>query len=166
MAGVVLDENGRATIFNRASGQTLVCAVPTALENVKLGGGVWVHGKTGEPWTGAEVAETEVAPADPILLHEEDTLPLPAPEVVEEPVVDPDAPPAPIRPVSDEHRHVPAHNEPDPLGHDGNGKKGGSKPNRSTDPERDVIKKALKAKGIKFFGGAPTDKLKEILAAS
>lgn len=152
MTGVVLDENGRATIFNRASGQTLVCAVPTALENVKLGGGVWVHGKTGEPWTGAEVAVPEVAPAEPILLHEEDTLPLPAADVVELPVVEPQV----------EAVETPIH----PLDHDANGKKGGSKPNRSTDPEREAIKKALHDKGIKFFGGAPTDKLKEILAAS
>ena len=149
MTGVVLDENGRATIYNRASGQTLVCSVPTALENVQLGGGVWVHGKAGEPWDGAPPVAPEVAPVEPILLHEEDTLPLPA---ADQPAVEPQPDPA-EQPV-------------DPLDHDGNGKKGGSKPNRSTDPEREAIKKALRDKGVKFFGGAPTEKLQELLAAS
>lgn len=64
-----------------------------------------------------------------------------------------------LRPVSDEHVHEPP--ATDPLDHDGDGKKGGT----AADERKEVIA-ALKAKKVKFFAGAPTDKLKEILAAS
>ena len=68
-----------------------------------------------------------------------------------------------LRPVSDDHVHVPAHDEADPLDHDGNGKKGGAK--KPADPERAAVIKALKAAKIKFFAGASTEKLKTLLPA-
>jgi hypothetical protein len=49
----------------------------------------------------------------------------------------------------------------DPLDHDGDGKKGGAR--KPVDPERAAIIAALKAAKIKFFLGAPTEKLKALL---
>lgn len=140
MSDVFLTPDGRAVIFDRATGEKMACSVPTALENVQNGGGRWVHGETGEAWDG-EVA-TPVAPEGPIALSQDDVLPLPAAET---PVVQPaPAPPA-----------------VDPLDHDGNGKKGGAK--RSTDPERKAVMAELRSRGVKFFAGAKTEDLKALL---
>lgn len=57
----------------------------------------------------------------------------------------------------------------DPLDHDADGKKGGAKPRPVRTPEeqaeRDEVIKELKAKNIKYFAGATTEKLWEVLAA-
>lgn len=145
MSEVVLGDDGRAVIHNRETGQVLKCSVPTALENVANGKGVWAHGE-GDGETVAPSAPVPAPEPEPaILLTEPDVLPLPepAPEPEPEPV------PAAAPPASD------------PLDHDGDGKKGGAK--KPADPERAEVIAALKAAKIKFFAGAPTAKLKTLL---
>jgi hypothetical protein len=85
-AGVVLEAGtGRALIFDRVTGAVMRCSVPTALENVRLGQGRYVHGETGEPMKAPPVAA--VAEPAPIALAQDDVLPLPeeapAPEKAE-----------------------------------------------------------------------------------
>jgi len=57
----------------------------------------------------------------------------------------------------------------DPLDHDADGKKGGSKPRAVRTPEekaeREAVIAELKAKNIKYFAGATTPKLWEVLAS-
>lgn len=133
---VVLGEGGRAVIHNRETGQVLFCSVPTALENVANGRGVWAHGE-GDGKTAAPSAPEPAPVAEPpIPLTEPDVLPLPAAEPAA---------------------------QADPLDHDGDGKKGGAK--KPVDAERMSVIAALKAAGIKYFAGAPTEKLKALLPA-
>lgn len=161
MSLVLVPGADRAVIFNRVTGQVLTCSVPTALENVANAGGVWVHGETGEPWDGPAVVAAPEPVEAVIPLAEEDVLPLPAPEPEADPVSQA-AIDGRLRPFSDEHVHVPA--ATDPLDHDGNGKKGGAR--APVTAERKAVIAALKAKGVSFFAGSTTEKLKEILAAS
>lgn len=137
MSGVVvLDDTGRAVIFNRATGDVLSCSVPTALENVALSGGVWIHGRTGDRLKDAK--PQRAATVDPVIpLTEPDMLSLPEP--VEE------APPAAPAP-------VPAAKTP--------------RAPKAADPERAAVIAELKARDVKYFAGATTEKLKEILAAA
>lgn len=136
MSEVVLGGDGCAVIHNSETGQEMSCSVPTAFENVANSRGVWVHGHKPD---GMEVVEpAPVAPEPVIELAEEDVLPLPAEDA-----------PAPAK--------------PDPLDHDGDGKKGGAR--KPADPERAAIISSLKAAKIKFFLGAPTEKLKTLLPA-
>lgn len=75
-AGVVLEAGtGRALIFDRVTGQVIKCSVPTAIENVNLGQGRYVHGETGVAMKVAPAAST--AEHAPIALAEEGVLPLP-----------------------------------------------------------------------------------------
>lgn len=141
MLEVVLGGDGRAVIHNRETGQEMFCSVPTAFENVELSRGVWVHGH--KPVGMAVVEPAPPKPEPVIQLAEDDVLPLPAA----------DAPaPAAEAPVL-----------PDPLDHDADGKKGGAR--KPADPERAAIITSLKAAKIKFFLGAPTEKLKTLLPA-
>lgn len=78
MTGVVLDDFGRARVFDRVTGEVLTWPAPTAIENVKLGGGRYVHGETGERMK-APPAEV-VAEEPPVPLRQEETLDLPADE--------------------------------------------------------------------------------------
>lgn len=78
MTGVVLDDAGRALIFDRVTGEVSRHSVPTALENVALGQGRYVHGSSGEAMLALE--EPAVAPEAVIALTEPDVLPLPQPE--------------------------------------------------------------------------------------
>lgn len=140
MAEVVFEGNGRAVIHHTGTGQEMVCSVPTALENVALSNGVWAHGH--KP-AGMKAVEPKPPAPEPVIeLAEEGVLPLPAaePEPVAAPAIH-------------------------PLDHDGDGKKGGSKPRPAADPERAAVIAALKANKIKFFAGAPTAKLKSLLPA-
>lgn len=151
MTAPVLTPDGRAVIFDCETGQVLTVSVPTAIENVRLGAGRFVHGDSGEI-----VKAKGKAPApltEPVIpLTEPDVLPLPAGETgVNTPA------PAP-EPVAEQ----PA----DPLDHDGDGKKGGAKPAADDDAERAAVIAALREKGVKFFAGASTEKLKEKLASS
>lgn len=162
MTAPFLTDDGRALIFDRVSGLVMTVAVPTALENVTLGQGRFVHGDKGDLIEGGVVEKLVDAPV--IKLSEEDTLPLPAADIEARAAAQPDH--SPIRPVSDEHVHVPAAYEVDALDHDGDGKAGGSSPRPGSDPERVALFKALDAKGLKYFKGASTEKLKAKLAAS
>lgn len=105
-AGVVLEAGtGRALIFDRVTGQVIKCSVPTALENVRLGQGRYVHGETGERMK--EPADPKAPEPEPIPLAEEGVLPLPA----------------------DESGHSAGPGSTEPFGgqgdHDGDGKAGG-----------------------------------------
>lgn len=161
MSTVVLDDNGLAVIFNRASGSVLSCSVPTALENVANGRGVWVHGATGEPWDGRPEPDAKPIEVEPIKLTQDDVLPLPAAEtavVIVDDLSDVRTTPGDsaekleaIEREVDEANAAPA--VP-------------AKPARSTDPERKAILAELRAKKVSFFAGASTEKLKEILATS
>jgi len=146
----VVGGDGRAVIHNRETGQVLYCSVPTALENVANSNGVWAHGE-GDGTTVAPAARAPVAvPVEPVIqLTEPDVLPLPLPAAEPDPVPQAavDAEPA----------------QPDPLDHDGDGKKGGSR--KPIDPERAAVIATLKANNIKFFVGWSTDKLKALLPA-
>lgn len=173
------DGSGRAVIFNRATGAVLPCSVPTAMENVANGRGIWVHGTTGEPWDGV----VPVTPASPfaapldLTLTQDDVLPLPAGEIginetaiVADPVDDladarttPGDSPEKLEAIEREVDEANAA-KPNPLDHDGDGKSGGSKPRKPVDPERVALFAALDAKGVKYFKGATTDVLKAKLA--
>ncbi len=147
------DGTGRALIFDRATGEVLRCSVPTAVENVGNGAGRFVHGEVGEPLALPEsVPAAPSEPAASLTLVQDDVLPLPAGEVgiAETAIVQPAEMAAPAV---------------DPLDHDANGRKGGSKPAADGD-ERAAVIAALKAKGVKFFAGASTEKLKAKLAES
>lgn len=168
----VLTNDGRAVIFDRVTGEKLTVSVPTALENVANGRGRFVHGDAGERMKG-EAAAPAPAPEPAIPLTEPDVLPLPEadrPVPAENPLAGADdatrdAIEGRARPVSDEHVHEDAAPKPHPLDHDGDGRKGGSKPRakKPDDPERAAVIAELKAKGVKFFAGASTDKLKSLL---
>ena len=113
MGAPVLDAAGRAVVFDRETGEVHHWPVPTALENVNLSGGRYVHGETGEllkkaPAQAAPEPQEEVIP-----LREEGVLDLPAPEPEAEP----------------ETELTPAQVEA--LDHDGDGKAGGSKPRKA-----------------------------------
>lgn len=147
MSAPVLTTGGRAVIFDRVTGEKLTVSVPTALENVANGRGRFVHGETGERME-AEASAPAPAPAPkPIPLTEPDVLPLPEADRVPAPAAEDAAPTT------------------DPLDHDGDGRKGGSKPRakKPADPERAAVIAELRAKGVKFFAGDPTDKLKSLL---
>lgn len=159
MSEIVFEGNGRAVIHHTGTGQQMFCSVPTALENIRNSGGVWAHGYKPEGLV-AKAPAPVAAPEPVIPLVEEDVLPLPAAEPEPDPVSQA-AVDDRLRPVSDDHAHA----EPavHPLDHDGNGKKGGAR--KPADPERAAVIKALKAAKIKFFAGAPTEKLKTLLPA-
>lgn len=145
MSGVVMGGDDRAVIHHTGTGEEMSCSVPTALENVANSGGLYAHGH--KPADLKAKPPEPVAEPEPVIpLVEEDVLPLPAaepePEVVE---------PAAAAPAVD------------PLDHDANGKKGGAK--KPVDPERAAVIAALKAAQIKYFAGAPTEKLKALLPA-
>lgn len=146
MTAPVLTTDGRAVIFDRVTGEKLTVSVPTALENVANGRGRFVHGEAGERMKG-EAAAPAPAPEPAIPLTEPDVLPLPEADQPSAPAAEDAAPTT------------------DPLDHDGDGKKGGSKPRakKPDDPERVAVIAELKAKGVKFFAGASTDKLKSLL---
>ncbi|WGM47652.1 hypothetical protein KOAAANKH_02534 [Brevundimonas sp. NIBR10] len=176
---VVLDEHGRAVTFNRATGDVLVCSVPTALENVANGGGIWVHGATGEPWDGVKVvapvpAPEPVPPVFDLNLSQEDVLPLPAEDqpAPVEPEVDELAPfrtesgdsPEKLAKieaeVDDEQARLDAAPAPEPVV--------APKPARErkpVDPEKVAVMAQLDAAGIKYFKGADLAKLKSLLPA-
>lgn len=159
MSEVVLGGDGRAVIHNQRTGQEMSCSVPTALENVTNSRGVWAHGHLPAGMEGAAAPAPAPEPEPVIALVDPDHLPLPLPDpepgAVSQAAIDDR-----LRPVADEHVHAePA--KPDPLDHDGDGKKGGSR--KPADPERAAIIKALKAANITFFAGAPTAKLKALL---
>jgi hypothetical protein len=142
MTAPVLTNDGRAVIFDRVTGEKLTVSVPTALENVANGRGRFVHGEAGERMKG-EAAAPAPAPEPAIPLTEPDVLPLPEADQPSAPAAEDAAP------------------KPDPLDHDGDGRKGGSK--KPADPERAAVIAALKAAKVKFFAGASTDKLKSLL---
>ena len=157
MSEVVLGGDGRAVIHNQRTGQEMSCSVPTALENVANSGGVWAHGHLPAGMEGAAAPAAALEPEPVIALVDPDHLPLPLPEPdpVSQAAIDDR-----LRPVADEHVHAePA--KPDPLDHDGDGKKGGAR--KAADPERAAVIAALKAAKIKFFAGASTAKLKTLL---
>lgn len=79
MSAPVLDEHGRALVFDCVTGQVNAWSVPTAIENVLRGGGRYVHGETGPRMD----APAEPAPAEEpvVALVEPDVLPLPAAEI-------------------------------------------------------------------------------------
>lgn len=183
--GVVLDNDGRAVIFNVANGQVMVCSVPTALENVRLSNGAWEHGHGAEDGASA----TNPSPTEPVIaLREEGVLDLPAAEpVVTEPVTEPA-----IEPVIDDladtrttpgdspekleaiEREVDEANgkltpaQDAALDHDGDKKAGGSTPKAGRSPEEEAERAALfaefKERGVKVFAGSTTDKLRAKLA--
>lgn len=160
MSGITLDNDGRAVIFNRKTGLTMTCAVPTAIENVRLSKGVWIHGD-GTDAELIEGGEPEPAPApDPVIpLVQEGVLPLPSaePVVVVEPAVVAEPAPAPAAPAPLAQ-----------LDHDGDNKPGGSTPKAGRTPEEEAERTALfaefKARDIKVFAGSTTDKLRAKLA--
>lgn len=163
-AGEVVLDGERAVIFDRASQQALRCSVPTAIENVENGRGRYVHGYEGKAWDGPADPPVKSEPA--VRLHEEGTLPLPdevddLADVRTTPGDSPEKLEAMERETDEANAAANVH----PLDHDADGVKGGSKakPNRSKDPEREAVKKALKAADIKFFGGATTEDLKKLL---
>lgn len=119
MGAPVLDSAGRAVVFDRETGEVHHWPVPTALENVTLSGGRYVHGETGERVKPTEKAvEPEAEPA--IELREEGVLdlPQPEPEPEAEPAAEPEAELSPAQVAA--------------LDHDGDGKAGGSKPRKAT----------------------------------
>jgi hypothetical protein len=157
MTEIVFEGNGRAVIHHTGTGQEMTCSVPTALENIANSRGVWAHGY--KPAGLQAKAAPVVAPEPVIALVDPDHLPLPLPEPEPDPVSE-SAIADRLRPVSDEHVHVPT--VADPLDHDGDGKKGGAR--KPADPERSALFAALEARGIKAFKGASNDKLKALLA--
>lgn len=165
MSGVVLNADGRAVIFDRALGRVHLVSVPTALENVANSKGQIVHGETGPEWDGEPVESPVGKPIDLSLssteLVEDNVLPLPAGEVgIKETAVVAPAEAAAPAPSAD------AVEAPSPLDHDGDGKPGGSVKRAAPDPERVALFAALDAKGVKYFKGSSTDKLKALLARS
>lgn len=113
MAAPHVMPDGRAAIFDRVTGDVLYVPVPTAIENVYLSQGRYVHGETGE----RIAAEPEAKAEEPVIeLKEEGVLDLPQPEP--EPAAEPEAEPA-LSPAQIEA-----------LDHDGDGKAGGSKPRK------------------------------------
>lgn len=127
---VVLDAAGRGVIFDRVTGDVLHVPVPTAIENVILSKGRYVHGDTGSLLS----AEPEVAAPEPVIeLKQEDVLDLPAPEAA--PVVEADPEPeAEPEPEVAAEPEAPAELTPaqvEALDRDGDGKAGGSKPRKA-----------------------------------
>lgn len=169
MSEVVLGGDGRAVIHNQRTGQEMFCSVPTALENVANSGGIWAHGHLPAGMEGAAAPAPVAAPEPVIALVDPDHMPLPSgdePAPDPEPAAEPEPEPEPEAPVAgfvEAAAPVLSVQDPDPLDHDSNGKKGGSR--KPADPERAAIIKALKAANIKFFAGAPTAKLKALLPA-
>jgi len=88
MSGVVLDETGRALVFDRVTGEVSRHTVPTAVENVALGAGRYVHGSSGPALVAPEEPAAPVAEEPVIALTEPDVLPLP-PAEEEQPAKDP-----------------------------------------------------------------------------
>lgn len=175
MTGLVIDNDGRAVIHNRETGQTMRCSVPTALENVRLSKGVWTHG---EAEATAELSpEPAAEPQAVIPLEEEGVLPLPKEEPAA-PVDDlADARTAPgdsaekleaIEREVDEANGKLTAAQNAALDHDGDNKAGGSTPKAGRSPEEEAERAALfaefKARGVKVFAGSTTEKLREKLA--
>lgn len=93
MSQLVFDDRGRALLFDRVTGEVGAYSVPTAIENVALGKGRFVHGRTGERMAAEPVVA--VAPEPVIPLVDQDVLPLPAAEPEPAHAVEPPAPPRP-----------------------------------------------------------------------
>jgi hypothetical protein len=176
---VVLDNDGRAVIFNVETGQVMACSVPTALENVRLSNGAWDHGY------GAEEGVSEAYPSptepDPVIaLREEGVLDLPAAEQTEaepvtEPVIDdladvrttPGDSPEKLEAIEREVDEANGKLTPEQnaaLDHDGDDKAGGSTPKAGRSPEEEAERAALfkffKDLNVKVFAGSTTDKLR------
>jgi len=173
--GVVLDNDGRAVIFNAATGQVLACSVPTALENVLLGNGAWVHGDGADAVIEAtDTPEPEPAPLIP--LHEEGVLPLPAVEPVPEIVPVDDLADVRTTPGDGAEKLEAIEREVDEangklspaqaaaLDHDGDKKAGGSTPKAGRSAEEEAERAALfkffKDLDVKVFAGSTTEKLR------
>lgn len=177
MTALVIDNDGRAVIHNRETGQTMRCSVPTALENVRLSKGVWTHGELEDGPTADTAPASSEESASVIPLQEDGVLPLPK-----------DEPPAPADDLADARtmpgdsaekleaieREVDEANgkltaaQNAALDHDGDKKAGGSTPKAGRSPEEEAERAALfaefKARGVKVFAGSTTEKLREKLA--
>lgn len=181
MAGLVLDNDGRAVIHNRETGQTLRCSVPTALENVLLSKGVWAHGEAeSDAAVAAATPERQAEPQPVITLRQEGVLPLPeqesaaTPEAVDDLADVRTTPGDSIEKLEAIEREVDEANgklspaQDAALDHDGDKKAGRSKPKAGRSPEEDAERAALfaefKERGVKVFAGSTTEKLREKLA--
>lgn len=79
---VVLDDFGRAMVFDRVTGEVHRLSVPTAIENVARGQGRYVHGDKGERLDEDPAGEPEAAAEEAVIpLVQEGTLKLPEGEV-------------------------------------------------------------------------------------
>lgn len=177
MTGLVFDNDGRAVIYNRETGQTMRCSVPTALENVRLSAGVWTHG---EPEDGAVDDTAPAAPPEPapvIPLQEEGVLPLPKdePSASADDLADARTMPGDsaekleaIEREVDEANGKLTLAQNAALDHNGDNKAGGSTPKAGRSPEEEAERAALfaefKERGVKVFAGSTTEKLREKLA--
>lgn len=88
----VLDEHGRAVVFDRVTGEVHHWPAPTAAENIARSGGRYVHGTTGKPMAAPEPEPVVEEP--PVALRQEEVLDLPIGEegigaAVDEPVIEP-----------------------------------------------------------------------------